>query len=156
MVQIGLLNYVEETHVSLYTRALFPWTNWFSFWKSTSCMLGVSRGKKALFAPTRTIQQSWRDTCVSPEEILYVRSLSIEHVVSLWELIRFWKEYFMQLKCFKEEICWVFFMTVFSDKLKNNRNLSKENCLFLKHDHAAHYFSVRIELLLKRNTSCKS
>jgi hypothetical protein len=41
--------------------------------------------------PNRPIQPRWKNTCLSPMKATYVRSCSIEHMHSLWELSQFLK-----------------------------------------------------------------
>jgi hypothetical protein len=65
---------------------------------------------------------------------------------------RFWKEYFLQLWCFKVDIGSVCYKLAYSAKLKKHKNLSKENHVCQKQEHLAHCFPVSIEVVFERNT----
>jgi len=65
------------------TGTLFLCENWVCFSRKTSCKLHFSRWRKAHFVPIRPIQLRWRKTCISRKKIIFVRSSSFLHIVSL-------------------------------------------------------------------------
>jgi hypothetical protein len=51
-------------------------------------------------------------------------------------------------------ICTLWSKYAYSDEWKKHMYLSKENHRWYKHEHVAHWFPVRIELVCERNNSC--
>jgi hypothetical protein len=67
--------------------------------------------------------------------------------------LRFGKEYFLQLKCFKVEKVSVCSNKAYSAEMKIPMYLSKENHAWYKLKYLAHCLPVRILLLFERNPS---
>jgi hypothetical protein len=85
---------------------LFPCVNWVSFEKNTSCLLGASRWRKAVFAPTRPIQLRWK-THVSLQREPSILEAGESSTLFPCEIsVCFWKEYFFNLvaSSYKQDI----------------------------------------------------
>jgi hypothetical protein len=95
-VKIGLFNWIGEIHVSLERNScvvvagtsstLFPMRTKLLFERNVSCKVLLSRWKKAHLLPNTPVQISWQNTCILWKRTISVRSRSIWHIVSLWEL----------------------------------------------------------------------
>jgi hypothetical protein len=64
--------YQNVEHLAHY----FPWTIKLYFERNTSWNLGFSRWREVHFARNRSIQMSWRNTCISGKKTNCVRSRS--------------------------------------------------------------------------------
>jgi hypothetical protein len=58
---------------------LFPYENWVSMWKECSLSVSVFNGRNSHFLQNNPIQLNWRNTCISWNNTLCVRSSSLVH-----------------------------------------------------------------------------
>jgi hypothetical protein len=109
-----------------------------SFWEEYFLQIYCSRWRKAHFKQKWPIQLSCRNACISLKETIYVSRCNILHVVfqgshrlSLFQICLF---------------SWIF----------EHMYLCKDNVLWYEHEHQKYCYTVRIVLVLARNTSCKT
>jgi hypothetical protein len=111
LFQIGLLTWIEWTHVSLERKPsvmearskshCFPVRIEWIFGRKTSCYLGFSRCIQAVFVPYWAVQISWRNTCVTPKKPSMLEAAASSTLFRCENWDSFWKQYFLQVRFLK-------------------------------------------------------
>jgi hypothetical protein len=84
------------------------------FERTTSCNVGFSKWCLALFLPNRPIQVSWWSTCICPTNTTYVRSRSLQNIVSVWDLNYCLKGIFLKNHSFQGVEMFILFLESYS------------------------------------------
>jgi hypothetical protein len=113
LLQIGIFSWDEETHVSFVRKprtlaggassVLFFGQKWVCFWKKDCLPIRFSKVRKAHFVPRRTIQLSWRSTCISQKKIIKLEAGACSTLCPCQNWISFWKEYCLPIRDLKGE-----------------------------------------------------
>jgi hypothetical protein len=119
LFQIGQFSWVDETHVSLErnpfvieavaTSTLFPVRIELVVQRNTSCKSDFSSWRKGHFIPNRPIQLSEETHILLQRKpsVLEAGASSTSFPCENW--VRFCKEYFLQHRCFKVEIVFIWY-----------------------------------------------
>jgi hypothetical protein len=142
------LYHSKEIHLCYSCRIwhIAPCENWVSYWEEYFLQISILKVEQGLFFPNLPMQLGWRTTCISPKKNICVRIRSLG--------VYFWKKYFLQLWSFKMETGSVCSKYAYSRVLKKHMYHSKEHHVFYNIQHQGHYFSVRNDFVVQRNTSC--
>lgn len=119
------------------------------FQRNASCNIGISKGRVALFAPNRHIQQSEKHMCPTTENLLG-QKLKHQHIVYLLQLNLFQKGIFPKQQNFQGDARVILFRGLLKRVDITHVSL-KENHPSQKRLQLAHCFLWRIQLVRDRN-----
>lgn len=95
------------------------------FQRNASCNIGISKGRVALFAPNRHIQQSEKHMCPTTENLLG-QKLKHQHIVYLLQLNLFQKGIFPKQQNFQGDARVILFKEAYLSELTSPMYLSKK------------------------------